>query len=106
MPMAPRPVARKRMLASCVRPESTSLPITSRQAVGLLAGIIPSSCQATRLQSLRQELTKLLNRFRLPFGRDEFRHSIRGTFYQYADDQIWIGTVVGHQPNHARQHVE
>ena len=39
MPSSPRPVARNRMLASWVRPDSTSLPITSRQAVGFFAAM-------------------------------------------------------------------
>ena len=34
MPISPSRVARKRMLASWVRPESTSLPITTTQAMG------------------------------------------------------------------------
>src|SRR6185312_14533876 len=37
MPISPSRFARNWMLKSCVRPDSTSLPITSRQAVGLLA---------------------------------------------------------------------
>ena len=36
MPISPRRVARNWRLASRVRPESTSLPMTSRQAVGFL----------------------------------------------------------------------
>src|SRR6185312_9450416 len=39
MPISPSRVARNLMLRSWVRPESTSLPITSRQAVGLVAVI-------------------------------------------------------------------
>jgi len=35
MPISPSPTAMNLMLASWVRPESTSLPITSRHAVGL-----------------------------------------------------------------------
>src|SRR5579875_1778496 len=38
MPISPSRVAMNLMFASCVRPESTSLPITSRQAVGLVIG--------------------------------------------------------------------
>src|ERR1700734_2104175 len=39
MPRSPRPFAMNRMLASWVRPDSTSLPMTSRQAMGFLSGI-------------------------------------------------------------------
>ena len=38
MPISPSLVARNLTLASCVRPDSTSLPMTSRQAVGLVIG--------------------------------------------------------------------
>ena len=37
MPIAPSPVAMNLMFRSWVRPDRTSLPITSRQAVGLVA---------------------------------------------------------------------
>jgi len=48
IPISPRRVARNFRLASCVRPESTSLPMMSRQAVGLVMAVPPARQDSRR----------------------------------------------------------